>query len=96
VSEEELRRKARERAEEKLGFYIHLAVYIFVNSLLVGVWWFTGGNTGIFPWFIFPLIFWGLGLALHALTVFIGHGFADRMAEKEYQKLKEEQDRGQS
>ena len=93
MSEEELRRKARERAEAKLSVYIHLGVYILVNGLLVGIWWFTGGNTGFFPWFIFPLAFWGLGLAIHALAVFASQGFTDRMTEKEYQKLKEEQDR---
>ena len=36
-SDEELRRKARARAEAKLGFYIHLAVYCGVNLMLFAI-----------------------------------------------------------
>ncbi|MHB8568300.1 MAG: 2TM domain-containing protein [Nitrososphaerales archaeon] len=50
-------------AEAKLGFYIHLTVYALVNSLIFLTWCFNGGYYvwGIFPWFDFPLAFWGAG-----------------------------------
>jgi uncharacterized protein (DUF486 family) len=89
-SEEELRRKARLRAEAKLGFYIHLAVYAGVNLLLFFIWFFIGGVT-TFPWFLFPLVFWGIGLVAHYLTVFAQTGYLDRLTEDEYRKLKQKQ-----
>jgi hypothetical protein len=45
TSDEELMRAARKRAEEKVGFYIHLTVYVAVNLLLVVVWWFSGARS---------------------------------------------------
>jgi hypothetical protein len=44
---------------------------------------------GGFPWFIFVMIFWGIGVVSHGFRVFAGGSYADRMAEREYQKLKE-------
>jgi hypothetical protein len=85
-SEQELRARARKAAEDKLGFYVHLVIYLLVNTMLVFIWWWTGGG---FPWFIFILIFWGIGIISHGFGVFAGGSYADRMAEREYQKLKE-------
>lgn len=87
LSEEELREETRLRAEVKLGFYIHLAVYSGVNVMLFLIWWFTGG----FPWFIFPLLGWGVGLLAHFLRVFAQISVTDRLAEREYQRLKGKQ-----
>ena len=84
------------RARAKLGFYIHLTVYVCVNIGLFLIWLFTRGDTSIpnasFPWFIFPLGGWGIGLIAHGLAVF-GHtsGYLDRMTDQEYKKLKAEQ-----
>jgi hypothetical protein len=89
-SDAELRRKARERAEAKLAFYIHLVVYVGVNSLLFLIWLFTGG-VEVFPWFIFPLVFWGIGLIAHYLTAFTHSDYVNRMADEEFRRLKEEQ-----
>ena len=87
LSERELRKEAKLRAEVKLGFYIHAAVYAGVNVLLFFTWWFTGG----FPWFVFPLLGWGVGLLAHFMYVFAQINVTDGLAEKEYQKLKKEQ-----
>ncbi len=84
-SEEDLRARARKIAEDKIGFYIHLVIYLAINTLFIALWLWGGGG---FPWFMFPLIFWGIGLVAHGLGVFLGTGFADRMAEKEYRRLK--------
>ena len=88
ISEEELYRQARKRVEEKKGFYIHFAVYIIVNILLVIIWAVTGGG---FPWFVFPLGGWGIGLLFHFLGVFIfsrQSGWERRQIEKEVERLK--------
>jgi hypothetical protein len=101
-NEEELREQARQRAGAKLGFYIHFSVYVVVNIILVFVWWFTknipvyNSSTGTyatysFPWFIFPLVGWGIGVLGHYLAVFVRTGITDKMTEKEYQRLKEKQ-----
>jgi len=88
----ELRRSARETAEGKLGFYIHLAAYAVVNLLIFLSWWFSGAlYVWIFPWFVFPLLGWGAGLLVHYVCVFtpnLGGGYVERKTEQEYQKLK--------
>jgi len=91
TSDEELRIKARKRAEEKASFYTHLGIYTIVNLFLIAIWWFTGGPR-VFPWFIFILFGWGIGLASHLLSVYRGEGFIDKMAEREYEKLKKQED----
>ena len=87
-SDEELRTKARKSVEAKVGFYVHLIVYIVVNILLVGIWWFTGGG---FPWFIFPLFGWGIAIVIHFIGTFKGLKYSDKMIEKEYEKLKKQE-----
>jgi len=87
LSEGELRKEARLRTEAKLGFYIHLGVYSGVNFMLFVIWWLTGG----YPWFVFPLLGWGIGLLAHFLRAFGQINVTDRLSEKEYQKLKEAQ-----
>jgi hypothetical protein len=50
---------------QKVAFRVHLSVYFAVQTLLVVTWWLTSnGGTG-FPWFLFPLLGWGIGLAAH-------------------------------
>jgi hypothetical protein len=87
MESEDLRKKAEKRAEEKMGFFVHFCVYILVNVLLICVWWFT--NEGdVFPWFIFPLIGWGIGLVAHFIGVYATSNFLEKMTEKELRKLK--------
>jgi hypothetical protein len=51
-------------------FYVHVAVYIAVNAFLMVINMLTGD----FPWFIFPLGGWGIGLIAHAFDVYGTHG----------------------
>ncbi len=88
MSEEELYREARKRVEEKKGFFMHLAVYICVNIFLVIIWAVTGDG---FPWFVFPLGGWGIGILFHFLGVFVftrQTEWEKREIEKEVEKLK--------
>lgn len=90
ASDEELRTKARKRAEEKIAFYAHLSIYIVANIFLVAIWWFTGGF-GTFPWFIFPLFGWAIGVVAHFIVTFKGTNIAEKMTEKEYERLKKQE-----
>ena len=82
----ELYEKAKKRVEAKLGFYIHLVVYILVNALLIII------NMRFSPeysWFIWPLIGWGIGLLFHGMRVFAFTGeqaYKEKMIEKEMKK----------
>ena len=89
MSEEQISKLAKERVEKK-GFFIHLTVYIVVNIILVCVWAFVAGRG--FPWFIFPLGGWGIGILCHFLSVFVFVGKSDKSAvEKEVEKVEREQ-----
>lgn len=61
------KQNAKARAALRLSFFIHLASY-----LLVGVVVFIGINIGTGSYvMLWPLIWWTVGLASHALTVII-------------------------
>ena len=87
TSEEELRRKAEKRAEEKIGFFIHFTVYVMVNIFFVFIWWLNYAETST-PWFLFITIGWGIGIAVHFVAVFVGIGYKDKLVKKELEKLK--------
>jgi hypothetical protein len=60
----------REVVEQaRVGFRIHLFVYVAVQVLLVATWWFTSNGGEVMPWFIFPLLGWGIGLVAHYAAV---------------------------
>jgi hypothetical protein len=85
-NEQELRMRARKIAEDKVGFYIHFVIYLMVNTFFIVLWWWSGGG---FPWFVFILFFWGIGLVAHGVGTFMGDGYINRMADREYERLKE-------
>ena len=64
-----VRRAAQVRAA-RLGVRIHLAAYLVVTMLLLGVWLLVGlGGGGWFPWPVWPILGWGIGVASHAIPV---------------------------
>lgn len=62
------RRRALESLEAKAAFRSHLTVYALVMLLLVGIWAVTSGPSGFF-WPVFPMMGWGLGLAIHGASL---------------------------
>jgi hypothetical protein len=91
MTDKEMYDAAVKRVQEKKGFFIHLTIYIVINLLLVIIWFVTGSP---FPWFIFPLAGWGIGLIFHALDVFVFSTHTDwekRQIEKEMEKMKKGQ-----
>lgn len=80
-------------AKARVGFRMHLRSYLIVNAGLWLIWAFTtfasnssGHMHWIFPWPIFPMLGWGIGLASHYFHVYRG-GNERSMIEEEYQKL---------
>ena len=87
MENQETYEKARKKVEAKIGFYIHLAVYAGVNTLLIIINLITSTQ---YLWFKWPLIGWGIGILFHALGVFAfskGLSIKERMIEKEIKKL---------
>ena len=69
MNEQEIKyQKAKERVTVLRDFYRHLSVYVIVNLGLFLI------NMAVSPealWFIWPLMGWGIAIALHALRVFV-------------------------
>jgi hypothetical protein len=89
MSEEEIYEEAKKRVKAKKDFYGHLVAYIGVNILLIVIWAVTGAG---FPWFVFPLCGWGIGISIHFFQVFVWEYRSDKAAiEKEAEKIRREQ-----
>ncbi len=57
---------ARRNAGRKLGFLMHATVYVIVNLGLMLLAWSQGRH-----WAVYPALFWGIGLACHAASVWL-------------------------
>ena len=90
MTEEKIYEEARKRVEAKKGFYKHLVVYVVVNIMLVLIWAFPSG--GGYPWFLWVLGLWGLGVLFNFFDAFIWARKGDKSAiEKEAERIKREQ-----
>lgn len=86
MEDRELYERAKKRVEVRIGFYIHLAVYFVVNTLLIIINLSTSPE---YYWFKWPLIGWGIGLLFHGLGVYassIGASVKERLIQKEIEK----------
>jgi len=91
MSEEEIYEAAKKRVRQKRDFYSHIAAYVIVNAFLVVIWAITSRG---YPWFIWPIVGWGVGLIFHAMDIFVFHkgpGAEKEEIEKEMEKLKKGQ-----
>ncbi|WP_420146716.1 2TM domain-containing protein [Spirosoma sp.] len=83
------------QAKARVDFRMHLRTYLIVNTGLWFIWAFTNyvvsDSHSVFPWPIFALLGWGIGLASHYFQVY--HGGSERsMIEEEYQRLISQRD----
>lgn len=88
MSQQEAYERAKKRVESRIGFYIHLAVYVGVNLLLVII---NLASSPQYLWFKWPLLGWGIGVFFHGLSVFVFSGkrleaVKERMIEEEMKK----------
>ncbi|MBN9389884.1 MAG: 2TM domain-containing protein [Chloroflexi bacterium] len=88
-------RQAERRVRAKLGFYWHLASYVLVNGLLIAIYLLTGpliSGGAVYPWFIWPMFGWGIGLLFHFLGTFVFSNVSSdenrrRMIEEEMRRM---------
>ena len=84
----DLMRRAKRRVARKMGFLIHLTVFVLVNA---GLWLLGSVQGGGARWNHWPLMGWGLGLAIHGIVTFLslsGDGMRERMLDAELERLK--------
>ena len=67
--------KAQKRVEDLKGFYGNLSSYIIVNIGLMILNLLTSPS---YLWFFYPLLGWGIGVAIHGMTVFNYMPFLNR------------------
>ena len=70
--DEELYKRARQRFKDKMDFYQHFVIYAVVNGILALAWAFSSDVD--YPWFVWVLIPWGIGVVIHFLIVFLFAG----------------------
>ena len=76
--------KAQKKVEDLKAFYGNLSSYIIVNTGLMILNLLTSPQH---LWFFYPLLGWGLGVALHAMSVFNYMPFLNR--DWEEQKIRD-------
>lgn len=99
MEHEEKLKRAKKRVEQLKGFHIHLVVYVAINLLIALGNMVASASQGEpllrWPMLITPL-FWGIGLAVHALNVFGPNFlFGKKWEERQIAKFME-QDRRES
>ncbi len=87
VSQDE--RDALEYVRDIKGFYNHLAIYVLCIAAMAAIWLLTGAG---YPWFLWPMLGWGVGVASHGLAVFeifslFGADWERRQVEKRLRRL---------
>jgi len=79
-------RAAKRHVERKIGFAIHLSVFVLVNAGLILVNFLFAPNR---VWAVWPLLGWGIGLLFHGLATYLhgpGASWKARMIEQELKK----------
>jgi hypothetical protein len=75
-------------AQKRASFKSHLATYVVMNTFFWVVWYLNGQHRSHqgWPWPVWPMLGWGIGLAFHFIGAYIAP--KSNMVEKEYEKLK--------
>ena len=67
----ELEELAKKRVQARMGLIVHASMYVVMNTGIILIWLLTGRG---YPWFMWPLLGWGIGVLAHAVTLVIGPG----------------------
>jgi hypothetical protein len=86
-TEQELRKLAVSRLRKKRDFRTHIAIYVIVNAMLVGIWAVTGAG---FFWPIFPILGWGIGVGANAWDVYGRKPITEDEVQRETERLRSE------
>lgn len=86
LEQQEAYKFAMQRVQAKIGFQRHLVSYLLGAIILIAIYLVTGQMPGFttYPWYIWPLVGWGLALLLHFLIVFV---FNDSRAELKRRRM---------
>jgi hypothetical protein len=85
--------RATKRVKELKDFYVHLVIYLVVNTGLVLLDLAQGDGL---QWAYWVMIGWGIGVAAHAVSVFIFESnIGSRWEAKKLEKYTEEERRRQ-
>ena len=81
-----VRAEARKKLEELKEFRIHLTVYWVIMTFLVVIWLVSGG-WGSYFWPIWPMLGWGVGLALHGFSLRWDQPLSEEQIDAEARRL---------
>ena len=81
MEDTERRTAAIKRVKAKRDFRTSLAVYVLVNAFLVMLWSFNGG----YFWPIWPILGWGLDVALQAWNTYFRRPITETDIRRELQ-----------
>jgi hypothetical protein len=96
---ERRREQAIKRIKAKNAFKTHLVVYLTVNAMLVTIWaalavagWSHDvvvwpGLPQDFFWPIFPIVGWGIGVAINGYHAYRGNAYTEEQIQREMLKL---------
>ncbi len=87
IDEQERYRRAKEAVEARKGFLSHFLIYLLVNAGLFLINLLTRRDGGSW-WFYWPLLGWGIGVAVHAVSAYGFFGLFGRdWEEREIRRL---------
>lgn len=91
--------RAKKRVEKIKGFYIHLVVFIVINLFILVVKGYHDYKDGGTFWELesfSTVFFWGIGLTVHAISVFgIFNIFGPKWEAKQLKKFMQEEQQEQ-
>ncbi|WP_151526213.1 2TM domain-containing protein [Serinicoccus kebangsaanensis] len=64
----EMRKRALARIEQRKEFRQHLSIYLIIMTMLTLIWLVTSG-WGEYFWPIWPMMGWGVGVAIHGASL---------------------------
>jgi len=84
--------RAKKRVENLKAFYIHLIVFILVNTMFIVINVLNYDKAEHW-WFLYPLLGWGIGLVSHGLSVASFGLFGPEWEEKKIKEYMEKDHR---
>lgn len=89
--ETDLRAEALRRLKKKRDFRSHLLVYVLANAVLWTIWGVFFVASGVwFPWPLFAMFGWGIGLVFHAWDAYGRKPFTEEDIQREESYLRGE------
>jgi len=86
MEDNELREQAKQRLENKRGFWNFAVTFVVVSVLLVVIWAVADGG---YFWPVFPIAAMGVGLVLHGWSVYGQKPITESDIQQEMQRQRE-------